>query len=439
MKMMKLIKRRSTLICGLIVSSLLSTTIAPTQACLNDRDVVTLAQASTSLRNPAASAGLPDTVWIITGRFERNPALYYEMRIQQTQKELVSHPKKLDLYDDIAVAYGRLNKDSEAIAWMNKKHAQLERVASKENLSNPEYKEQWYRYHANIGTFYAHRWLKTKDRSHMADMQTGFKHIARGLEIKPDAHFGREPVQLAAMEWILSGCKETLGERLRSYQLKNITESQPGAEAISDTYTKTTMQYFRDNPMDKIRTGLSGLVALGAAWESVDAFKALAGTLNEDYHVANAPLSDFALWRAEELRQKGRASMEVSEKVLTVTPDPILKKQFQMLRTNADAWQENRTAYMMTRLKSGKHPDTDPTFWQDYKELPKPSLELSKEDQIAWRAAHPKPVNYLRFLGALGPIVALGLALGFVVGVIAIFVKIILWIRSILINKKGSR
>jgi hypothetical protein len=394
-----MIKRRNRLLCGIGMLLVLATTIAsPIQACLNDSDVITLAEASKSIADPKAlGAGLPDMVWIITGRFERNPDLYYAMRIERVKKELIAHPQQLDLYDDIAVAYDRLHKDDDAIVWIEKKKAQLERVAPKENIANAEHKEQWYRYHANIGTFYAHRWLKNKDRKNMADMQTGFNHIARGLEIKPDAHFGREPVQLAAMEWILSGCKESFSNRLKSYNT-DTSEQTITEKSIEYRFTyrylhNTEFNHFNE---EKMRTGLSGLIVLGAAWESIDVFKALAEEvqlryIDEGMGVINAPMSDFALWRTEELRKKGRASMEVSEQVPAVTPDPLLKKQFHMPRADADRWQENRTAYMMTRLQQGKHPDTNPDFWKAYKERPKPSLEMSKEDAAQWRAEHPKP------------------------------------------------
>lgn len=45
------------------------------------------------------------------------------------------------------------------------------------------------------------------------------------------------------------------------------------------------------------------------------------------------------------------------------------------LRKNALAYTGNRTSFMLTKLKAGRHPDTDSDFWVGYKEVPK--LDLS--------------------------------------------------------------
>ena len=64
---------------------------ATVQACLWDTD--TLA---------AEAAQKPDMLRVITGRFERNPPLYYEMRLARVAKVLVRDPSRLSLYDDAA-------------------------------------------------------------------------------------------------------------------------------------------------------------------------------------------------------------------------------------------------------------------------------------------------------------------------------------------------
>ena len=57
-----------------------------------------------------------------------------------------------------------------------------------------------------------------------------------------------------------------------------------------------------------------------------------------------------------------------------VAADKLLGPAYKKLRAEADSWQATRTAFMMARLKQGRHPDTDPTFWNGYKEAPAPSL-----------------------------------------------------------------
>ena len=64
-----------------------------------------------------------------------------------------------------------------------------------------------------------------------------------------------------------------------------------------------------------------------------------------------------------------------------------LERQYRELRRESDAYQSKRTAYMMARLQAGRHPDTDPTFWEDYKDPGPPSLELPFPERI-WNALH---------------------------------------------------
>src|SRR5689334_24182932 len=88
--------------------------VALAPACLNDRD--TLADEAKKNRDVLAT--------LVAG-FERNPPLYYEMRIDRIKKDLAKNPKLLDEYDDIAVAYDRIGNDDEAIKWIEAKKKQL--------------------------------------------------------------------------------------------------------------------------------------------------------------------------------------------------------------------------------------------------------------------------------------------------------------------------
>src|SRR6478609_1222523 len=158
-------------------------------ACLWDRDT------------PYDEAkGMPEVIAAITGRFERNPPLYYEMRLGRVADHLRSHPDDLEAYDDAGVACDRLGRGDEAIAWMEKKREQLEKL----DASRPEVKEQRYRYHANLGTFLVHRWARHgADRARIDEVKAARDEIARALAINPNAHFGREKYQLKALEWII--------------------------------------------------------------------------------------------------------------------------------------------------------------------------------------------------------------------------------------------
>ena len=119
---------------------LLYSLIAPVRACLIDRYSDSLAEEAREL---------PDVVQVITGRFPRNPPLFYQIRIARAQQEIRAHPRNFPLYDDIAVAYDRLGNDDAAIQWIETKR----RLLPPFDAHNRVLKEQWYRYYANCGTF----------------------------------------------------------------------------------------------------------------------------------------------------------------------------------------------------------------------------------------------------------------------------------------------
>lgn len=356
----------------------------PALACLNSRDSDT-----DSLTNEARQ--LPELTRVLTGRFERNPPLFYQLRIQREQKELATNPKLWGNYDDIAVGYDRLGDDDAAITWIEKKRALLP--------SYPAEKEAWYRYFANIGTFRIHRWLhKGAKPETVAEAQRACAEIRRAIEIKPDAHFGRERYQLLAMEWILTDRHNTFAAYVNEHRLPSDTN-------------------------EKAITGLAGLIVLGAAWESVDVTDALVA------QIVPANLAYFADQRYQELLKSGKKSLYQGPTANTNferhghtgyrhenSPAPdnedLLEKKYRDLRQEADSWQARRTEYVLTRLQQGRHPDTDPTFWKEWNDGTPPGLDFSLLD-TAPRAASAAFLGVV-FWGAIlfplwGPVVAITL------------------------------
>ena len=136
--------------------------------------------------------------------------------------------------------------------------------------------------------------------------------------------------------------------------------------------------------------GLSGLISLGNAWESIDIFNALAVTLNVQ---GRSTVAYLAQLRMDEIIDHGGHSFlpeaptgDQLKSKLMVTRDRIddnrkgaLLSLYKSLRHSAEDWQANRTAYMEVRLKTGSHPDTDPDFWADYKETPRPPLSTWRD------------------------------------------------------------
>ncbi len=331
--------------------------ISPASACLNDRD-------SDSLATQAAK--FPDTLRVITGRFERNPPLYYQMRIRRELAQLQKNPRDFGLYDDIAVAFDRLHRDDEALQIMAKKRALLPPFDAK----NPAQKEAWYRYYANAGTFHAHRYLGRK-AGDLAEMKVARAMIKRAIEIKPNAHFGREKYQLLAMDWIVAT------------KAKKTTQSLTGFLNTKDKWEDGESEVVNTSRIQAAATGLSGLIVLGAAWQSVDVFEALASSLNTKNGIT---LSHLALLRTQELLNENRKSLspqqvnssEIASRLgalfssdyqsgLNDKNIKTLDQLFPKLRAEAETWNSARQNYMLTRLQKGAHPDTNPKFWTDWR------------------------------------------------------------------------
>lgn len=350
----------------------------PARACLNDRD--TLAE---------EIKGLPDVVQVITGRFERNPPLYYQMRLARVAAELKVNPGLLPDYDDAGVACDRLGRDDEAIGWMDKKRAQL--VQS--DAADPTVKEQWYRYNANVGTFWVHRWIRAgADRKRIGEVRKARGYIAEAIKIKPDAHFGREKYQLRVMDWIVlgqpfSGPTEVIEKRRGLISADHDTTPEEDPDAFLAAHL--------GEEKDETKA-LCGLITLGNAWESVDVFQALGDSIPYE---GGSKLYPLVKLRCDELIASGHRSLipgspagSALKDVITVgetyqPPTDEDRRIYRRLRAEADDWQKKRTDYMMARLTAGRHPDTDSAFWNEYRDTGPPPVTDSWQHRFYRRYA----------------------------------------------------
>lgn len=356
---------RPLVIATTVVLMLSSTALA----CLWDRDTP---------RDEAL--GMPEVVAVLTGRFKRNPPLYYAMRLTRVRDRLRDHPEDLAAYDDAGVACDRLGRGDEAISWMEQKLRQMEA----RELSNSERTEHLYRYHANLGTFIAHRWFRNgANRSRLMEVEDARRHIAEAIAINPRAHFGREKYQLRVLDWILQPPKMSDPANLASNEFPNLL-----GWSFQDIYGEQT----EPSEAHEAVKGLAGLVVLGNAWESVDVFHALNVALQRDSigyergrEGGRNTLAYFAWLRCRELIDSGQRSVlpgaPTGESLKAMLPSPnfvqpelLLDGEFARLRAEADAWHLARTEFMLRRLKAQRHPDTDPDFWDGYVATPAPEL-----------------------------------------------------------------
>lgn len=349
----------------LVLVTVTLTIVAPVVACLWDYD---------TLR--AEAKGMPSVAETITGRFERNPPLYYEMRLEQSAQRISRDAHDWAAYDNAGVACDRLGRHDEAIEWMQRKHAAMQAAS----LDEPTHFTHRYRYLANLGTFHAHRWLaRGGDRDDTADLQRGIELIEAAIELNPDAHFGRERYQLMAMRWIID--PPPLNDSSLYMELPHFLYAH-------DEFRDHVKQHGRlmlggqlaAVGLDDAVNGITGLIALGNAWESVDVFYALAIALRDD---GQAALGRLAVLRCIELIESGATSLHpnapTDEELIDVVQTNIgymtfhkddIEAYFAEARSAADAWHAHRTGFMLQRLKAGLHPDTHEDFWDGYVELP---------------------------------------------------------------------
>lgn len=313
--------------------------------------------------------GLPGALEIIVGRFDRYPDLYYQMRLDRVVGELAENPGDLLLLDDAAVACDRLGRHDEAIAFMAQKRAALDALAGPND-------EHEYRYLANLGTFHIHRWLASgADRSDMDDAHRAAELIDQAITLNPDAHFGREFVQLMAIRWIL-----TLNEN--PHHAFFVLVDAPVAPGFRDPpQSVANIVSRRNGGKEKLIEGVLGLIALGNAWESVDAFASLALLLDTN---RDASLSYAAKLRMLRLLRDGGSSLSPSAGGIVTQFNPMglstdqestIGRYLERAVNAAEAHQQAREAYILERLNAGDHPDTDPHFfdqWVDRHPMPTP-------------------------------------------------------------------
>lgn len=315
--------------------------VQPLRACIWDRD---------TLKKEAKSH--PDSLAIISGRFPRNPPEYYQIRLSRVKAEIRATAKvNLELFDDAGVAADRLHRGEEAISWMAEKRQLLEKFSD----SKKHREQHLYRYHANLGTFLFHDWMrKGADSSRLSQAIDGRSHIAKAIEINPDAHFGREIYQLKAMDWI-------------------IDRKNGGKEPYF-----LTREEARD---PKAIEGIEGLIHLGDAWNSADIFHNLGYAFRNQ---SDAHLALAAHRRAIEILNEGRPVFGFEKAIRSTRRGAIeedsemrIIKWFRKARTESDEWQEHRTRFMKSQFAKGLHPDVHKIFWDGYVEKGKPVAPVS--------------------------------------------------------------
>ena len=222
-----------------------------------------------------------------------------------------------------------------------------------------------YRLLANQGTFYAHRWL-AGSRS-PTDLAQAIALVEAAIALNPDAHFGREVIQLKALYWLRDAPPLTDPRDILM---------QPRLLGFEDWIRQTIAAVSSDEVDPELELaieGLAGLIVLGAAWESPDIHLALSRALNAS---GQSTLAWMARLRTVELLDAGKQfhqpttipvtvirSALLHESMMFTNRDASIADALAIKRGEADAWRAARQAWVEDGLAAGRHPDTDSSFW----------------------------------------------------------------------------
>lgn len=278
--------------------------------------------------------GLPGVLEAIVGLVPRHDPAVYEARIAELEPLVEPTPAQLD---DLAVALERLGE-----------HARAEAVLRRSLQQAPERYETL----ANLGTVLVHD----------GRLEEGLALLSRAVEINPDAHFGREWVQIELVELLL--------------------EERRGAPRAAPLLSGAPEQG-EARPGEAAREGLVGIVAMGGEPHPA-VFWALEHSLEASF---DSVLALYARQRVEEL-DPGWYDDHVRGQGMWMGDEPDVTEDFQRMRREADAWMARWHAWQRAELQAGRDPTTE-AAWGAYLEAhPQPELSQSPIARIqTWVAA----------------------------------------------------
>ena len=176
----------------------------------------------------------PDAHELIVGQFTRHSNVYYLWRIEDRCKVKIEDRTPAQ-YDDIAVAYDKIGQSEKAIQTI---HDKIKRWPDQ-----LEYESQ-----ANLGTFYIHN----------GQYEQGVKHIAKAIEINPEAHFGREIYQQLLVEYIIQQKQLENGDKLPMNQ----EEFRLGYRLSFSTFVQKQLNFKEGTEHQEFQKAVKGILGM---------------------------------------------------------------------------------------------------------------------------------------------------------------------------------
>ncbi len=326
-------------------------------ACLWDRDAV---------REEAQENG--SILAVLMGQAPRHPALYYEMRLERVEQALGENPDWA-LYDDAAVAHAKLGSLERALELTRRKIALLD--ASR---PSPETQTHRARALANEATFLMMRALKAPPRvDTLPDLRAALDRVDEAVRSSPNDSFEGEWGQRWVLEWLIA------------YRGGQRQDLPPLSEFVTRRATE------QGKTSSQIARAMETLIRRGEMATLPDIYMILARHLETERLES---LGWVAEWRARALYRSGAYPLDPSVATELSKEGPpshlsprrisLLKNDYERLSSEIKRWQTDREAFMLARLREGRHPDTDPNFWTDSPESPVLALSEEGSGRPAW-------------------------------------------------------
>jgi tetratricopeptide (TPR) repeat protein len=243
---------------AVIAAALLVLHASPADACLWDYDTF-----------KEESLGDKEVAQILKGELRKHSRAFYEAKVTYTRAIVDAGNAKKERFDDLAVALAKTGQLDDAIAVL----------ADKEKRFPGEYTTE-----ANLGTFLAMK----------GDVAGALDHLKKAVAINPDAHFGREIVQIQLLEFHQKlAADPTLDEKQTFLGL--------GVEEDGPFIVRTKRDKKQDKAIDKQIKGIVGLIRFGDGEANPHLWFALAWALVQR---GDNQLAMYAFRRAEQLGHK---------------------------------------------------------------------------------------------------------------------------------------
>jgi Tfp pilus assembly protein PilF len=310
--------------------------------------------------------GLPAVAEILSGRYERHSRFFYEHRVQSMKALLAADPNNLAAYDNLAVAYEKLDDRDNAIAVM----------LAKEKIKGGEYTT-----YANLGTFYLHS----------ADFENGIANIRKAIQINPEAHFGREYVQLKMAEYYAAAKKDPqILKRRDFFGVTEIGGYIMRGDHLAFEVDESTGGEIVDLPANAM-DGVVGIIRFGTG-TSAELFLVLGEMLEarartrglRPLHLPyRAYLRAIELKhpRSEEIRKHLAERFDDRRRI-----DPAGYADATIARERADgaAWLKAYQDYEDALLRSGKNTDVEANYAEFYAKHPRIDSSYHWSDFRSW-------------------------------------------------------